>query len=127
MREIKFRAWDEESKVMYPVIRMEWWVTKDGERRGISALVGTSEETEFEGELELIQFTGLLDKNGIEIYEGDIAESKGHRLIFTIEYRLSMGGFMACSEGLLMGLGQHADILEVLGNLYENPELLEER
>lgn len=74
------------------------------------------------------QFTGLKDKNGKHIFEGDILSNDFGAPKMTVEF--SRGAF--CLEGLqpiighLNGVGwfDHTKMLEVIGNIYENPELL---
>lgn len=69
--------------------------------------------------IELLQFTGLLDKNGKEIYEGDICKNGGGKTI--IEWDNEVAGFdFTNSEGAVLS----GDLFEVIGNVYENPELL---
>ena len=74
------------------------------------------------------QFTGLRDKNGKEIYEGDIirfvnGQKKVNRewvdneFIYTVEY--SEGAFCG-----ILGLSKALDAVEVIGNIYDNPELI---
>ena len=79
------------------------------------------------------QFTGLTDKNGIKIFEGDIVQlfdkyhnctAEGYgKIIFSYEY---VGGWVITSNGEdRLSLGIHTDIVEVIGNIHDNPELFE--
>ncbi|RZK79784.1 MAG: hypothetical protein EOO85_02720 [Pedobacter sp.] len=73
---------------------------------------------------ELMQFTGLKDKNGKEIYEGDILLHKGAKGVVVFNSELSM--FMV-SFKLLVSTYSFDSIhgsVEVIGNIHENPELL---
>ncbi len=75
----------------------------------------------------LCEYTGLKDKNGIEIYEGDSLEHP-QRLRFTVEWIPAHAGFRAVysqNDDSLLGL-QIGDKggATVIGNIYENPELL---
>jgi uncharacterized phage protein (TIGR01671 family) len=73
------------------------------------------------------QFTGLLDKNGKEIYEGDILQYR--KSIFSVSYEYShLGSFSLVQEGFFAG--RFGDLTEpfyceVIGNIHDNPELLE--
>ena len=104
MREIKFRAWN--SIVM---------VYQDFPKGGLTA-----------GEIlkrfdNVMQFTGLKDKNGKEIYEGDIVGSKlydGTKKNYVVEFK--DGSFVVG----LTELGKWIEDVIVIGNIYENPELL---
>jgi uncharacterized phage protein (TIGR01671 family) len=72
----------------------------------------------------VMQFTGLLDKNGVEIYEGDIIrlEHWGPS-IYKIDF--DRGAFyIAKSDREEVGDIKYAEKCEVIGNIYENPELL---
>lgn len=70
MRPIKFRAWDNEDKKYFTpasrIIAMTISITLNGE------IIGHPNIGEMNERFELEQFTGLTDKNGVEIYEGDI-------------------------------------------------------
>lgn len=69
------------------------------------------------------QYTGLKDKNGVEIYEGDIYQFEGHN--FAIIHNL--GSFGCFEDDLFYPLGDiFYKLGEVIGNIYENPELLED-
>jgi uncharacterized phage protein (TIGR01671 family) len=77
--------------------------------------------------IELMQFTGLLDKNGKEIYEGDIVSLKGKRkgtkpVIGTVEYTPEEAQYHVIVDILHFPLNYYEQ--EVIGNIYSNPELL---
>lgn len=102
----------------------------DGEVYLISDVTGFYAYEEF----KLMQSTGVEDKNGKEIFEGDIVKYKGGWNTFTEEvaYDKNFGGFgvMDADADIIFTFEElFADIdlssLEVIGNIYENPELLE--
>lgn len=115
----KFRAWDKISKKMFPVMMID-----SGQSYVmIEEINGLWCERDFD-EIELMQFTGLKDKNGKEIFEGDVALIYGEK-ISKVFY--SQGSF--CVDILNGGTPLHGfspKQLEVVGNVWENPELLEE-
>ncbi len=76
-------------------------------------------------DVELMQSTGLVDKNGQEIFEGDIvhAYSEDARLIGAIEY-FDNAYCIKTKNGVYNSLWINAEYYEVIGNIYENPELL---
>ena len=77
-----------------------------------------------------MQFTGLLDRNGKEIYEGDVVsngEEYGRRKVKWAQEDAGWFPFSVCSDpniGWECGAIIDADECEVIGNIYENPELL---
>ena len=71
----------------------------------------------------LMQFTGLTDKNGKEIYEGDIVRTTGWPdgdPVYWVDGRFCVGQ----PSNLADFLGSIAEGCEIIGNIYENPELL---
>lgn len=98
MREIKFRAWTGERMLNEVASNMV--------------------------EVELMQYTGLEDKNGKEIFEGDIVEDEDH---FYYEIQWDADDFMYIADGIgpLCELEFHE--INVIGNIHENPELLEQK
>ena len=128
MKEIKFRAWVKDRKAIFEVVLINY-VTKKVtyllERVG--HLLSIRDAKFYD--VELMQYTGLKDKNNKEIYEGDILfESFGERYYKVV---FENGGFRAEFKG---DFDEHSfDLIDVVaqgckivGNIYENPELMEE-
>lgn len=125
MREIKFRAWDKIQKRMLMFAsqfldRIEW--SYDGINFG-----GADKSPE---NYEIMQFTSLHDKNGKEIYEGDILKcddaNEDHQE-FTTEVWFCNGQFLTGHYGFPVHSwsGKENSWCEVIGNIYQTPELLE--
>ena len=113
MREIKFRAWYHGSMLPW-----EWLDTS------LNCVWTAINAQQYDNpEPVLMQYTGLKDKNGKEIYEGDIviSDNKGTR----DEIVFSTGCFCLKSAMMYYEASYWGDEIEVIGNIYENPELLE--
>lgn len=117
MREIEFRAWLKDEKRMTNVVRLDLLENDDNDiciiYRVKPYLLGKKHSKYF----ELMQNTGLKDKNGVKIFEGDIV--KFERKNFEVKY--SFGRFVI---GLNMPISSIRSDCEVIGNIYENKELL---
>ena len=74
--------------------------------------------------VEIMQFTGLVDKNGREIYEGDIVKHLHSADTCIVMFEKETAMFLAREVGdETLGFGIE-DVTEVIGNIYENPELI---
>jgi uncharacterized phage protein (TIGR01671 family) len=115
MREIKFRAWDKGRMIEPMGLLMRdapQWLDK------------------LSSEAILMQFTGLHDKNGKEIWEGDIVKFE---TLDAINNQTLVGAIKYSEHGTRFGVEiEHRGLLqfypnytEVIGNIYENPELIE--
>ena len=131
-REIKFRVWHKKDKVMVDVASINFWPN------GVLSVLEDFDDAEpqFADSYELMQFTGLHDKNGKDIYESDIVRCStwhdgeptgifqgevvysGDLGIASFDIRLDHDGEI--DRAVLPAMG-----VEIIGNAFENPELLE--
>lgn len=133
MREIKFRAWDKKSKKMRTVESIgfgELSYYKEG--YPVANMIGRDCINDKDiiihrdsYQHEIMQYTGLKDKNGIEIYEGDIVRCYGGEFCQGVyEYDESIRIDSLTNPFTMLCLTE-SENLEVVGNIYKNPELLE--
>ena len=121
----KFRAWDKELQTMLDVSLIDF---KKGVLVGEHWKFGETNFMNFD-EIDLMQSTGLFDRNGKEVFVGDIVKcTRGclHEVYLEKEYAGTfIGGMPAIYlKGLREGYAWTGDE-EIIGNIYENPELLE--
>lgn len=118
----KFRAWDKDSKVMR--LWEDLILTKDD--GDDFWLIGYKENaciTSFDHEQILMQYTGLKDKNGVEIYEGDIVRYFRNELA-VIVYRNGGVDIRSLSWKECEPLQKRLGEIEVIGNIYQNKDLI---
>lgn len=118
-REIKFRAWDTSNELM--VYNPFMFQLENSE------YMYYDEYRDYEDGIkrpcELMQYTGLKDKNGVEIYEGDVVQHSAWNYPFEIIFDNDKARFV-CK--LKTGLTQYIDYknLVVVGNIHQHPHLL---
>lgn len=128
----KFRAWDKEEQKMMQVTLMdfsEWWVECWYLKNGMETI--TKERNSFNNEETdrhiLMQFTGLKDKNDKELYENDIVSFNGigsYKIVYD-GYKYKAKDFYRSSNDNPTDIYEEANLVEVIGNIYEHPKLLE--
>jgi uncharacterized phage protein (TIGR01671 family) len=119
MRQIKFRAWKKAAKTMevgnFALGANGAVHFSDGDFLGSAQIV-------------LMQFTGLLDKNGKEIYEGDVVEYTPNPLVFPNTHEVYQAVWIRNGFAFRKDKGSFSpylseDKLQVIGNIYESPSL----
>lgn len=131
MREIKFREWDPIRQEAYGKYGLSY-----GDREDYDDMIAFRfSHTEYMGE-DLIkdrvieQYTGLKDKNGVEIYEGDVLELQDEcwqdrtNIIGTVQYEAPRYTFISVPSAVWCSIPQN---VKVISNIHDNPELLEEK
>jgi uncharacterized phage protein (TIGR01671 family) len=133
MREIKFKAWDKIQKKILSVTQIVF--TEWGKRAGVQVNDDGFRWIDWDDAV-LMQFTGLLDKNGKEIYEGDIVRVQSQyetdepvdsapNTVYFKDGAFRCGFYnMILGENVCTGKAGNWN-MEVIGNIYENLELVE--
>ena len=127
MRDLKFRAWDSDNNEMFNPKKLEW--NAQGELRFFN------KNSMWAHSMVLMQYTGLKDNKGKEIYEGDVvtygtedeivnaivefAEEDSETSMFLTGFKMVVFSSADYEDG---DDSDHA--LEIIGNIYENPEFL---
>ena len=134
MRPIKFRVWDTlHKKMLTKITVMHFDISEDGVEQvyGHNPTKEATSDARWSANIVMMMFTGLLDAKGREIYEGDIVKQDGYPRHEIVEYRhgvvpSELGRMGIC--GFIMGwVGEGENAaggVEVIGNIYENPELV---
>ena len=116
MKEIKFRIWDKENKKMINLGRID---IADG---SCSPTIFGNIFYDYWNDVELMQYIGVKDKNGREIYEGDIVKFFEYKVINSIVLQEEI----VIIKDIRVGCDtlRPSQYMEVIGNIYENPELI---
>ena len=126
MREIKFRIWVKEKKAIFEVVLINYVskkVTYLLERVGHLLSI---RDAKF-NDVELMQYTGLKDKNNKEIYEGDIIFLHGSK--YKVIFKTEGARFVLRNDEFeleITFINNNNERMEIIGNIYENPELMED-
>ena len=130
MREIKFRAWLKEEKEMVKVETMDFTDKSIQYLKKSEIINAYILRRESDDDVELMQYTGLKDKNGKEIYEGDILFFRDENMKYIVVWQdaafiIKSIEIRKYSEKMCW-LDDTEICCEIVGNIYENKKLLEE-
>ena len=130
----KFRAWHIYKQIMCEVIRIDF-------EQGIVTLDLETDDDEYYwmetdwnfSDVEIMQYTGCRDKNGLEIFEGDVIKDKYDKIwlvqryvgAFVITNKIPDSDGQTSTYSHFSNLSNHHFYFEVIGNMWNNPELLE--
>lgn len=149
MREIKFRAWDRKKGKMFPVHQMQFGKIDD-QLSYVSGVDIHDKDSGWDGDVfyggsihkmtgqpplprfEIMQYLGLRDKNGVDVYDKDIYRNLDNGLIGKFQLVDGVGGmYVLCTEyktgrvyNNIPFMEHDTTNFEVIGSLYSNPELL---
>lgn len=121
-RDIKFRAWDKGLKVMIGPHTL-WEIHEDGQdfdHESTSAFINREYELIEKSDITWLQYTGLKDKDGQDIYEGDVVETEfsGRQVV-----RWDRDGWDPFRGSVYEGdCAENPAQCEVIGNAFENPQ-----
>lgn len=134
-RDLRFRAWHKKLQRMYDALELHLYPSfpsakitySQGELEDLYEMVLTVSLDQ----IDLMQFTGMKDKHGASIYEGDIVRGEeGDTCVVEWEENIDRDRYWATANGFgIYFKASHAspDRVEVIGNVYETPERLEGR
>ena len=130
MREFKFRAWDEQNKVMHSDFQYIQtgiggadWTVFISDMHKLDMEPYPLKNPYFQQQLKKMQFTGIKDKNGLDIYEGDIIAKPENVWGIMVWKAPSFEVTVDKTQSSLYSLAYFEDAI-VVGNIYENPELI---